>query len=164
MPYRPARGFINTLLQRGMEVMRRAFNRFNGFLRDVQTVETVPALSSLPNTPLKRGVNGKWRKEVELSCEKSRLGVLISGPLLLATCWANGADIYINDFMAAQVGAGALAEEHGQTQDRIALRDESGPSIDLTVWHLTDESNQPSKWTFPDINLRFGGYWDVSES
>jgi hypothetical protein len=48
---------INTPLQRGAETSVGSKNRFNGFARDVETVETV--LSRLPplNTPLKQGVN-----------------------------------------------------------------------------------------------------------
>jgi hypothetical protein len=48
---------INTPLQRSAETSVESKNRFNGFGRDVETVETV--LGHLPplNTPLKQGVN-----------------------------------------------------------------------------------------------------------
>jgi hypothetical protein len=47
---------INTLLQRGARTNEERVNRFNGFSRATETVETVSARSRL-NTPLKQGVN-----------------------------------------------------------------------------------------------------------
>jgi len=49
--------FINTPLQRGAGTSVECKNRFNGFGRDVETVETVSGHLPPLNTPLKRGVN-----------------------------------------------------------------------------------------------------------
>jgi len=48
---------INTPLQRGGIGVGRLRNRFNGFQRNVETVETVPLHTPSAITPLKRGVN-----------------------------------------------------------------------------------------------------------
>jgi hypothetical protein len=47
---------IITPLQRGVTCWQDLGNRFNGFSRTVNTVETVPATLRTPNTPLKQGV------------------------------------------------------------------------------------------------------------
>jgi hypothetical protein len=56
---------IHTPLQRGGWRKVRVENRFSGFRRRGQTVETVSLLPGRPVTPLKRGVNEKadkhWR-------------------------------------------------------------------------------------------------------
>ncbi|MGA9451692.1 MAG: hypothetical protein WBW41_10185 [Verrucomicrobiia bacterium] len=51
--------FINTPLQRGARTGEERENRFNGFARGTETVETVPALLRTSHTPLKQGVNEK---------------------------------------------------------------------------------------------------------
>lgn len=53
---------INTPLQRGGEQQRVFGNRFNGFWRTAETVETVSLPSRPRHTPLKRGVNERWRR------------------------------------------------------------------------------------------------------
>jgi len=69
--------FINTLLQRGVEMWRRNLNRFSGFRQGVETVEieTVFPLRPAQNTPLKRGVNAKVRSDHHLFCEMLKLGL-----------------------------------------------------------------------------------------
>ena len=52
---------INTPLQRGGRMDDGSENRFNGFSRAVETVETVLCGSATPDTSLKRGVNEKPR-------------------------------------------------------------------------------------------------------
>jgi hypothetical protein len=52
---------INTLLQRGVGGKRDLRNRFNGFSRAVETVETVSVSSQASHTPLNQGVNERYR-------------------------------------------------------------------------------------------------------
>ncbi|MGO9586067.1 MAG: hypothetical protein ACLP2Y_07730 [Limisphaerales bacterium] len=51
---------INTLLQRGDGTTDGRQNRFNGFSRQVETVETVSVRLCAWNTSLKQGVNETW--------------------------------------------------------------------------------------------------------
>jgi hypothetical protein len=48
---------INTLLQLGVRTNGERENRFNGFSRATETVETVSARSRILTTQLKQGVN-----------------------------------------------------------------------------------------------------------
>jgi hypothetical protein len=48
---------INTPLQWGVPRPQVLMNRFNGFSRPLETVETVPIASKTLATPLKRGIN-----------------------------------------------------------------------------------------------------------
>jgi hypothetical protein len=48
---------INASLQRGARTDGGCQNRFNGFSRVAETVETFSVHSLPPNTPLKQGVN-----------------------------------------------------------------------------------------------------------
>jgi hypothetical protein len=52
---------INTPLQRGDETTNGRQNRFNGFSRRTETVETVSVRLCAWNTSLKQGVNETWR-------------------------------------------------------------------------------------------------------
>src|SRR5438105_2524038 len=73
---------INTLLQRGVEAVPSGLNRFNGFPRGAQNVETVLALRRVLNTPLKQGVNEAFSPTAEtlsrgksvLTCEPGATG------------------------------------------------------------------------------------------
>lgn len=48
---------INTLLQRGVGISVECENRFNGFSRATETVETVSTRRLMLDTQLKQGVN-----------------------------------------------------------------------------------------------------------
>ena len=59
--------------------------------------------------------------------------------------------LIINEVMASN-GTG-LTDEDGDTPDWIELYNPTGQSINLSGWALTDDSDQPEKWRFPDITL-----------
>jgi multidrug efflux system outer membrane protein len=69
---------INTLLQRGVTCCQDLTNRFNGFSRGVETVETVSDALRTPNTLLKQGVNEKWWPRSFCRYEISGLVTMIS--------------------------------------------------------------------------------------
>jgi len=52
--------FINTPLQRGVGTTNGRQNRFNGFSRQAETVETVSIHPGAENTLPKQGVNETW--------------------------------------------------------------------------------------------------------
>ena len=52
----------------------------------------------------------------------------------------------INEFMASNDGA--LLDGDGQSSDWIEIYNPTNESIDLTGWHLTDNSGNLDKWTF----------------
>ena len=47
-----------------------------------------------------------------------------------------------------------LPDEDGDFSDWIEISNPSNESIDLGGYHLTDDIDDPQKWTFPRINLR----------
>ena len=57
-----------------------------------------------------------------------------------------------------------LADEDGAYSDWIELQNVSATAVNLAGWHLTDESDLPTKWTFPSVNLPPGGYLVVFAS
>lgn len=51
-----------------------------------------------------------------------------------------------------------LADEDGEYVDWIELYNAGSTTIDLFGYHLTDDLAQPSKWTFPHLNLAPGEF------
>ena len=70
----PAAGHINTPLQRGGSRLAGTANRFHGFHPVQETVETVEVHRTLPDTPLKRGVNERGLPRQTSQAEVSTLG------------------------------------------------------------------------------------------
>ncbi len=57
------------------------------------------------------------------------------------------ADIAINELMASN--ATTQADPHGEYDDWVELFNNTNQLISLEGYHLSDDSNQPDKWTFP---------------
>lgn len=57
----------------------------------------------------------------------------------------------INEFVADN-GTG-LTDEDGDYSDWIEIYNQSNSPLNLAGWALTDDPNQPAKWTFPDSTL-----------
>jgi hypothetical protein len=60
---------------------------------------------------------------------------------------ASNTPVVINEFMAAN--AGTLADPQGEFDDWIELHNITDQEVDLTGRYLSDEPNNPRKWTFP---------------
>ena len=58
----------------------------------------------------------------------------------------------ISEFMASN--SSTLPDEDGDFSDWIEILNPSNESIDLGGYHLTDDIDDPQKWTFPRITLR----------
>lgn len=63
-------------------------------------------------------------------------------------------DLIINEFVAAN-GSG-LTDEEGNYVDWIEIYNRSGQPVNLGGWALTNNPDQPARWTFPDMTL--GGH------
>ena len=59
----------------------------------------------------------------------------------------NGAPVVINEFLASNDKT--VADVDGDYTDWIELYN-SGEAIQLTGYHLSDDPDEPEKWTFPD--------------
>lgn len=58
----------------------------------------------------------------------------------------------------------ALADESGEYCDYIELYNRSGEAVSLMGWYLSDDAQQPRKWSFPTLDLQPGEYLVVYAS
>ncbi len=75
---------------------------------------------------------------------------------------ASSGDVVINEFLVEN--RNSLQDEDGQKEDWIELWNRGGSSVNLTGWALTDDPNEPGKWTFPNLTLNAGQYLIVFAS
>lgn len=68
----------------------------------------------------------------------------------------------ITEFMA--VNRQTLADEEGDYSDWVEIHNAGSAPVSLRGWSLTDDPDQPTRWTFPDVTLPGGGYQVVFAS
>lgn len=64
--------------------------------------------------------------------------------------------IYINEFLASNKSI--LADEAGQYDDWVEIYNDEDTTVKLQGYYLTDALNNPTKWTFPNVNIPPKGY------
>lgn len=67
-----------------------------------------------------------------------------------------GQDIVINEFQTENYSTIHLADS--SSPDWIELYNTQSTAINLEGWALTDESDEPNKFVFPDVNIPANGY------
>ncbi len=72
------------------------------------------------------------------------------------------ADVVLNEFLAANQSG--LRDEDGEPEDWIELLNRGTNAVHLAGWSLTDERDDPGKWTFPSITLNPGQFLIVFAS
>lgn len=70
--------------------------------------------------------------------------------------------VIISEFMAANEKT--LRDDDGDYEDWIELQNLTDEPVELSGWHLTDEPDQPAKWTFPEMLLPARGFLVVFAS
>ena len=70
--------------------------------------------------------------------------------------------IRINEFLAANVSG--LVDENGETQDWIEIWNYGTSTVNLNGYALTDDPEDPGRWTFPSTNLAPGQFLVVFAS
>ncbi len=60
-------------------------------------------------------------------------------------------DLIINEFLA--VNGSGLTDADGDYSDWIEIYNRGSQAVNLSGWSLTDDPQQPQKWTFPNISL-----------
>ncbi len=70
--------------------------------------------------------------------------------------------VVINEFLAANTNG--LMDEDGARSDWVELYNNGASAVDLTGWHLTDDTADLDKWTLPATNLAAGSYLVVFAS
>ena len=73
-------------------------------------------------------------------------------------------DLVINEFLAANVKTNGLADEDGEQQDWIEIRNRGTNVINLAGWSLSDDPDLPGLWTFPERTLSPNSYLIVFAS
>ena len=69
------------------------------------------------------------------------------------------ADVFISEFMASNSGQnGALLDEDGDSADWLELYNAGPDEANLEGWHLTDDSERLTRWTFPNVSLPVDSY------
>ena len=69
----------------------------------------------------------------------------------VTTAAAEASPVVINEVQADNVTT--VADPQGEFDDWIELHNLSAEAVNLSGWHLSDDSNQPRKWTFPEGTL-----------
>ena len=80
------------------------------------------------------------------------LGLYVGG----ATVSTHGQSVVINEFLASNVSI--LADEDGDFDDWIELYNPTSDPINLENYSLTDDPNDPRKWTFPEVTIQPAGF------
>jgi hypothetical protein len=82
------------------------------------------------------------------------------GSLLFSPCLQSG--IRINEFLAANEGE--LEDEDGSSPDWIEIYNGSDAPVQFKGWHLTDDPENLTQWTFSPFNLAPGAFLVVFAS
>ncbi|NLH16962.1 MAG: hypothetical protein GX455_10320, partial [Phycisphaerae bacterium] len=77
--------------------------------------------------------------------------------MVLADHWLdNGTRLVISEFLASN--GNADFDEDGDSSDWIELFNPTNSTVHLQGWHLTNDSDNLCRWTFPDIDMIPGQY------
>jgi CotH kinase protein/Secretion system C-terminal sorting domain/Fn3 associated len=71
--------------------------------------------------------------------------------LVFLICNSTDAQIFINE--GSNRNYNTIADENGEYPDWIELYNSSADTISLADYSLTDDNEEPTKWTFPNISL-----------
>lgn len=85
-----------------------------------------------------------------------------AGQVPRTTATSDPGKLVINEVLATN-GA-SLTDEDGEYSDWIELYNRSDTAINLAGWALTDDPNDPQKWSFPDVTLNSHDYLVVFAS
>ncbi len=82
-------------------------------------------------------------------------------PILLALSLPSisHGDVVISEFLA--INSGPELDNFNVTSDWIELHNNGNADVVLSGWTLSDEVDSPSKWIFPAVTIRAGGYLAV---
>jgi len=72
--------------------------------------------------------------------------------------------VRLNEIMAVPTPVSLPVDENNQPQDWIELHNELAQPVNLAGWHLSDDPDNPGKWTFPPASIPPNGYFLVFAS
>ncbi|MBM3846147.1 MAG: hypothetical protein FJ405_07675, partial [Verrucomicrobia bacterium] len=91
-----------------------------------------------------------------MMCKRSGRSLVVALLVLAGVITRSQAQFIITEFMAAN--SSTLADDDGDFEDWIEIHNNSTTNANLEAWILTDDSNDPTKWLFPALNVPGGGY------
>ncbi len=74
----------------------------------------------------------------------------------------NDSELVISEFLAVNVDG--IADEDGEHSDWIEIHNQSGATLGLDGWFLTDRTDDKAQWRFPDVQVPAGGFLVVFAS
>lgn len=84
------------------------------------------------------------------------LAVLWSGSLVVPSSGKAADRVVISEFMASN--SSTVFDEDGNYSDWIECFNAGDKGVNLLGWHLTDEVEDPTKWTFPSTWMEPGSF------
>lgn len=63
------------------------------------------------------------------------------------------AQIVINEFVAANDSTTGISDPNGQYEDWVELHNTSGSAVDISGYHLSDDLENPTLWSFPNNTM-----------
>ncbi len=90
-----------------------------------------------------------FKKQYALINHKMAIRPILSAVLFMLICIASPADVVISEFMASNVST--LLDEDNGYSDWIEIFNNGTDDVSLLGWGLSDSSNNPYKWIFPDV-------------
>lgn len=73
----------------------------------------------------------------------------------LLFCANTNAQIVINEYSSS---TSTFLDDDNEESDWIELHNTSAAEVDLKDWHLSDNAENPAKWTFPSVKIPADGY------
>ena len=86
----------------------------------------------------------------------------LSALLLLAVSLPSAAQLTISEFLAEN--RSGITDKDGDSSDWIEIHNLSTEPVNLSGWSLTDNSQELTKWTFPEVFIPASGYLVVFAS
>ena len=79
---------------------------------------------------------------------------LIVGVLIMWAIATNAQNIVVNEFLS--VNESSIVDEDGELSDWVELYNDGSGTVNLNGWHLSDNEDDPTKWTFPNVSMSPG--------
>src|SRR5262245_56353846 len=99
-----------------------------------------------------RPFGGRWRK----SWFPSLIGTFLLWSMPCPSSGAGAEQVIISEFMASNKDS--LRDGYGNPSDWIEVHNAGSTPVNLGGWHLTDDAQNLTQWTFPSYTLGPGGF------
>lgn len=148
-PHKVSHLFGETMILVNQRMMQGQWVALGDFeFESVASVSISTEPDYIPNTSIPKNERKIWVSAdavrftlLERSCE----------PLCNVSIWLN----------EASSSNTQILDENGDSSDWFELYNRESHSINLDGWSITDDSEKPDKWVFPDVTLDSGTYLQV---